>query len=384
MAAARSMRWRCRCRRNFSPARSPKCRWRFAALRWSVPPAFAAATRTTKWRDGTRGMPWLHAFLEFPLWSEGFFRLLTSRRSIRYFLNKTWGSRDIDEGLLEYDYLTTHQPGAQHAPYYFVSGFLFSEGISEDLSFADLAGVDEPRRARRFCRLLQQDAGRGPRQLDHPGVSDRRDAAFRGARPISSRLMMPSLPAFHRHRPHRRCPISSGAGMVRTGPTVNASRFVEAAGIRWHVQRMGEGPPLLLIHGTGAATHSWRALLPLLAQHFDVIAPDLPGHGFTQSPPSHRLSLPGMAADVSRLTRRDRRQAGDRRRAFGGRGDPGAHVPRRQNRAAAAGQPQRRLHAVRRRRQSSAVAAGEIAGASIRWCRGCLPGRPRTPARSSG
>jgi len=84
-------------------------------------------------------------------------------------------------------------------------------------------------------------------------------------------------------------------------PNRNASAFVEAAGIRWHVQRSGDGPPLLLVHGTGAATHSWRGLLPLLAEHFDVIAPDLPGHSFTQSPPSHRLSLPGMAADISRL-----------------------------------------------------------------------------------
>src|SRR6201996_9127520 len=86
-------------------------------------------------------------------------------------------------------------------------------------------------------------------------------------------------------------------------PNHAASTFVMAGGIRWHVQRMGEGPPLLLIHGTGAATHSWRALLPLLAPHFDVIAPDLPGHGFTQSPSSHRLSLPGMAADLDRLLR---------------------------------------------------------------------------------
>lgn len=83
----------------------------------------------TKWRGGTRGMPWLHAMFEFPLWSKGFFRLLTSRASIRFFLAKTWGSPNIDEGLLDYDYLTTHQPGAQHAPYYFVSGFLFSEDI---------------------------------------------------------------------------------------------------------------------------------------------------------------------------------------------------------------------------------------------------------------
>lgn len=87
-------------------------------------------------------------------------------------------------------------------------------------------------------------------------------------------------------------------------PNRNASVFVEAAGIRWHVQRMGEGPSLLLIHGTGAATHSWRDMLPLLARHFSVVAPDLPGHGFTQSPPSYRLSLPGMAADLGILLRK--------------------------------------------------------------------------------
>lgn len=87
-------------------------------------------------------------------------------------------------------------------------------------------------------------------------------------------------------------------------PNRNASVFVEAAGIRWHVQRMGEGPSLLLIHGTGAATHSWRDMLPLLARHFSVVAPDLPGHGFTQSPPSYRLSLPGMAADLGTLLRK--------------------------------------------------------------------------------
>ncbi len=76
--------------------------------------------------DKTRAMPWLHAFFNFPLWKSGFFSALTSRASIRYFLRKTWGSKDIDEGLLDYDYITTHQPGAENAPYYFVSGYLFS------------------------------------------------------------------------------------------------------------------------------------------------------------------------------------------------------------------------------------------------------------------
>ncbi len=93
------------------------------------PTGFRARDKATKWRDGTRGMPWLHSLFEFPLWSEGFFRLLTSRASIGYFLKKTWGSDNYDRGLAGYDYLTTHQPGAQHAPYYFVSGFLFSEDI---------------------------------------------------------------------------------------------------------------------------------------------------------------------------------------------------------------------------------------------------------------
>jgi magnesium chelatase accessory protein len=86
-------------------------------------------------------------------------------------------------------------------------------------------------------------------------------------------------------------------------PNREASAFVEAAGILWHVQRMGQGTPLLLVHGTGAASHSWRDLLPLLARHFDVIALDLPGHGFTQAPASHRMSLSGMAADLATLLR---------------------------------------------------------------------------------
>lgn len=86
-------------------------------------------------------------------------------------------------------------------------------------------------------------------------------------------------------------------------PNRDASQFVEAAGLRWHVQTLGQGPPLLLLHGTGAATHSWRGLAPILARHFAVVAPDLPGHGFTQAPPAHRLSLPGMASDIGQLLR---------------------------------------------------------------------------------
>lgn len=84
-------------------------------------------------------------------------------------------------------------------------------------------------------------------------------------------------------------------------PNRDSSLFVNAGGVRWHVQQRGSGPHLLLLHGTGAATHSWRDLLPLLATDFTVTAPDLPGHGFTNSEDPKFLSLPGMAQAVTEL-----------------------------------------------------------------------------------
>ena len=87
----------------------------------------------------------------------------------------------------------------------------------------------------------------------------------------------------------------------RGWPNREASRFLRAGGLGWHVQVMGGGPVLLLAHGTGASTHSWRGLMPLLARRFTVIAPDLPGHGFTETPGGDRLSLPGMARAVAAL-----------------------------------------------------------------------------------
>lgn len=87
----------------------------------------------------------------------------------------------------------------------------------------------------------------------------------------------------------------------RDWPNREASRFVQAGGLRFHVQQMGEGPVLLLLHGTGAATHSWAGLLPLLAQHFTVIAPDLPGHGFSSSPGPRRLSIAAMSESLADL-----------------------------------------------------------------------------------
>lgn len=92
-------------------------------------------------------------------------------------------------------------------------------------------------------------------------------------------------------------------------PNREHSRFVRAGQLDWHVQVAGppasqagrDAPVLLLIHGTGAATHSWRDVLPLLAQHFTVIAPDMPGHGFTKGRIAGGQSLPGMAKALGQL-----------------------------------------------------------------------------------
>ncbi len=76
----------------------------------------------------------------------------------------------------------------------------------------------------------------------------------------------------------------------------DASRFVDAGGVRWHVWLSGHGPPLLMVHGTGSATTSWRELVPLLADRFTVVCPDLPGHGRSSPPAKARgYSMTGMA-----------------------------------------------------------------------------------------
>jgi pimeloyl-ACP methyl ester carboxylesterase len=98
----------------------------FRTLAFISPTGFQGSARDDA-SGGNRGMSWLRSALDVPLWSRGLFDMLTSRASIKYFLKKTFGSPTIDQGLYDYAYLTTHQPGARHAPYDFVSGYLFSK-----------------------------------------------------------------------------------------------------------------------------------------------------------------------------------------------------------------------------------------------------------------
>ena len=84
-------------------------------------------------------------------------------------------------------------------------------------------------------------------------------------------------------------------------PNRNASRHVFCAPHLWHVQEIGSGPTLLMIHGAGGASHSWRGLVPVLADHFHLVIVDLPGQGFTRLGARHRCGLDAMAEDLARL-----------------------------------------------------------------------------------
>jgi pimeloyl-ACP methyl ester carboxylesterase len=75
--------------------------------------------------DGHRGRDALRNLLDRPPFGRPLFDALASRPSMRFFLQKTFGSKDIDEGLFAYDHASAHQPGAEHAPYCFIAGHLF-------------------------------------------------------------------------------------------------------------------------------------------------------------------------------------------------------------------------------------------------------------------
>jgi pimeloyl-ACP methyl ester carboxylesterase len=85
---------------------------------------------------------WLRSLLRTPLVGEGLFNILASKPSIRYFLvdHGFAEAAHVTEEWVEYDWRTTHQPGARYAPASFVSGFL---DLDLDLGAA-LAEVDEP------------------------------------------------------------------------------------------------------------------------------------------------------------------------------------------------------------------------------------------------
>ena len=89
-------------------------------------------------RDHRRGPPgsvlgpaWALALLRGPGWGRWLFRGLTRPGVVRFFLEKTWGSRQIDEQLWRDAVAQARAPGAEHAPLSFIAGRLFSRDIQD-------------------------------------------------------------------------------------------------------------------------------------------------------------------------------------------------------------------------------------------------------------
>ena len=80
------------------------------------------------------------------------------------------------------------------------------------------------------------------------------------------------------------------------------SRTAEIDGQRLHYLFAGHGPAVILLHGFAETSRMWRPLIPLLAEKFTVIAPDLPGIG-DSSVPTDRIDMITSAARIHALAR---------------------------------------------------------------------------------
>jgi pimeloyl-ACP methyl ester carboxylesterase len=74
--------------------------------------------------------------------------------------------------------------------------------------------------------------------------------------------------------------VSYGESTEKTIPARNA----EIDGVQLHYLTAGHGPALILLHGYAETSRMWKPIIPLLAEKFTVIAPDLPGIGDSAIP----------------------------------------------------------------------------------------------------
>ncbi|HNZ10094.1 MAG TPA: alpha/beta hydrolase [Smithellaceae bacterium] len=76
--------------------------------------------------------------------------------------------------------------------------------------------------------------------------------------------------------------------------------FTTNDGVRLHYQASGSGKPVLLIHGLTASSLFFQKQIPALSGHFQVIAPDLRGHGLSEASTDH-LTMRRLAEDLKQF-----------------------------------------------------------------------------------
>lgn len=93
--------------------------------------------------------------------------------------------------------------------------------------------------------------------------------------------------------------FSATAGTLRVG---FKEQYVEVNGVKLHVLIGGHGSPVVLLHGYAETSHMWLPLIPLLATHHTVIAPDLRGAGDSSKPESG-YDKKNLAVDIHELVK---------------------------------------------------------------------------------
>ena len=83
-------------------------------------------------------------------------------------------------------------------------------------------------------------------------------------------------------------------------PETIASKTTTVDGLQFHYLTAGNGPAVILLHGYTQTSRMWRPIIPLLAEKFTVIAPDLPGIG-DSGIPSDGLDMKSAATRVHAL-----------------------------------------------------------------------------------
>lgn len=87
-------------------------------------------------------------------------------------------------------------------------------------------------------------------------------------------------------------------------PNRSNSEFIKSDNYNWHIQKFGStGKKLLLIHGTGASSHSWYPLIENLNLECEILCLDLPGHGFTRAIARQKKQLMIIVDQISLLLR---------------------------------------------------------------------------------
>src|SRR5690348_15151269 len=97
-------------------------------------------------------------------------------------------------------------------------------------------------------------------------------------------------------------PAMAGTASAEIPDKTAVARTAEVDGVTFRYLTAGRGAPLILLHGYAETSRMWRPIIPLLAQRFTVVAPDLPGIG-DSSIPATGLDMRTAATRVHALAR---------------------------------------------------------------------------------